>query len=52
MVTAIKAKTEQELSDFLSSIFEYLVQHMDDKLKDLLLGEIWIDMPFDWHDYK
>ena len=47
-----KAKSEIELEEILKSIFEFIIKNSDENLKEILEGNIWIDTPFDWLDYK
>ncbi|MDZ4756973.1 MAG: hypothetical protein SGJ10_02385 [Bacteroidota bacterium] len=47
-----KAKSEIELEKIIESIFEFIVNNSDEKLKGIFEGKIWIDTPFDWGDYK
>jgi len=47
-----KSNTEDNLEIALKKIFGHLMKHADGTLKKVLLGEIWIDMPMDWGDYK
>lgn len=47
-----KAKSEIELGKDIESIFEFIVNNSDEKLKGIFEGKIWIDTPFDWGDYK
>lgn len=47
-----KVNSENDLKDELEKTFKYINEQMDDKLKKVVLGELWIDMPVDWGDYK
>lgn len=47
-----KINSESDLKSELGRIFLYINEHMDDKLKKVVTGELWIDMPVDWGDYK
>lgn len=47
-----KSTSEVELKNQLERIFEYLIENSDNQLKEIINGELWIDMPFDWSDYK
>lgn len=47
-----KVNSENDLKDELEKTFKYIDEQMDVKLKKAVLGELWIDMPFDWGDYK
>jgi hypothetical protein len=45
-------ESEKELEKELEKIFQYTIEHMDEKLKKTFKGELWIEMPHDWGDYK
>ena len=47
-----KVNSENDLKDELEKTFKQINEQMDDKLKKVVLGELWIDMPVDWGDYK
>ncbi len=47
-----KYKSDIELEKNLGSIFKYLIDNSNEKLKEIITGKMWIDMPIDWGDYK
>ncbi len=47
-----KSKSEVELKNHLQHIFKYLMDNLNEQLKEIIAGKIWIDIPFDWGDYK
>uniref|UniRef100_UPI00404A0C8A hypothetical protein n=1 Tax=Flavobacterium sp. TaxID=239 RepID=UPI00404A0C8A len=47
-----KSKSEVELEKHLESIFKYLNDNSNEQLKEIIKGKTWINMPFDWGDYK
>lgn len=47
-----KSKSEVELKKDLESIFKYLIDNSNEQLKGIITGKTWVDMPFDWGDYK
>jgi hypothetical protein len=47
-----KSKSQDELERELESIFKYIMANANEKLKEIITGKVWIDVPFDWGDYK
>lgn len=41
-----------KLDDQIMNVIKYIVEKMDDNLNSIFLGKTWIDMQFDWGDYK
>lgn len=47
-----KSKSEIELDEYLKHIFKYLLCNCDEQFREIINGKKWIEMPFDWGDYK
>ena len=47
-----KIHSENDLKNKLECAFRNINEQMDDKLKKVLMGELWINTPLDWGDYK
>ena len=44
--------TVEDLKKNIGRTIDFLIKSMDEKLKKIILGEDWIDMPFEWGNYK
>jgi hypothetical protein len=51
-ILIFKCKSELEFEENLSVIIDYIVNKSDDQLKKVIEGKVWIEIPFDWSDYK
>jgi hypothetical protein len=49
---SFNSNSQEELIERLSENLEYIVKHSDEKLRDVILGKKWVELGFDWHDYK
>lgn len=47
-----KSTSGIELESHLENIFKYLISTSNAELIKIIKGEIWIDMPIDWGNYK
>jgi hypothetical protein len=48
----IKIKTKENLVDKIRAIIDVIEQQNLEKVKDIIKGQSWIDLPFDWEGYK
>ena len=48
----LKVDSIEKLHDQLMNAMQYIVEKMDNNVKNVLLGTTWIDMEFNWGDYK
>ena len=44
-----ESETEEE---YFRRYIELLCRYLATELKDVITGRTWIEVPFDWHDYK
>ncbi len=51
-LTRFNVSNEQELAENLNVYFKWLDQIKNPNLSKILRGDLWVDMPFDWHGYK
>lgn len=47
-----KSISETTLEDKIKKAFQYVMQNIDEDLKKVFEGKIWIEMPIDWGTYK
>ena len=47
-----KSNSKNKLKKKIGGILNFIYLNTDDVLKKVLSGEKWIEMPFDWGDYK
>ncbi len=48
----INVKTKEDLVDKIRAVIDVIEQQNLGKVKDIIKGQSWIDLPFDWEGYK
>lgn len=47
-----KSKTDDGFKEMFKGVLEFISENIDEKVRLLLSGQFWLDMPFDWQGYK
>lgn len=51
-IWVVKIKTEKDLVHYIKVVIDVIEQQNLERVKDIIKGQSWIDLPFDWEGYK